>query len=308
MFGLLKTGLSKLKRAFSKTRSLLGDKLRSLFSSPLDEEKLEELEQILFEADLGSEIALEATDKLRTFSRAHPDASGEAFLKEMKAFAHALLAAPPQVSSTTPSPEMPKVILIVGVNGSGKTTTAAKLAAHLKEKKERVLLVAGDTFRAAAIDQLANWADKLGIDCIKGLSGGDPSAILFDALTAAKQRGFTTVIADTAGRLQSKTALMEELAKMNRVCAKVIPDAPHDTFLVLDATTGQNAVDQAKTFHTFTPLTGVIFTKLDGSAKGGMILSVYRQLGIPARYLGIGEKASDLIPFDRDHYVEALFT
>ncbi|MEM7174987.1 MAG: signal recognition particle-docking protein FtsY [Chlamydiota bacterium] len=308
MFGLIKSGFSKIKRAFAKTRLLLGDKIRAVFAEPLNEETLDKLEQILFEADLGSKVALEAVAAMRRFARSHPEATTDAFITEMKRFARDLLATPPQVTAKQSAADTPHVILIVGVNGSGKTTTAAKLAHHHKEKKQRTLLVAGDTFRAAAIDQLSGWADKLAIDCVKGAPGGDPSAVIFDALTAAKQRQLNIVIADTAGRLQSKTALMEELAKINRVCTKVISDAPHDTFLVLDATTGQNAIDQAKTFHAFTPLTGLIITKLDGSAKGGIVLSIYRELGIPVRYIGIGEKATDLIPFDRESYIDALFS
>ena len=201
-----------------------------------------------------------------------------------------------------------KVILVVGVNGSGKTTSSAKLARLYQQKGEKVLLAAGDTYRAAAIEQLSLWAERLKIDCIKGMQGGDPSAILFDALTAAKARGHSVVIADTAGRLQSKQDLMQELSKIERVLKKVVPDAPHETFLVLDATTGQNAIDQAKVFHSFVPLTGLILTKLDGSAKGGIVLSIYHQMGIPIRYMGIGEKAEDFIPFNQDEYIEALFS
>ena len=170
------------------------------------------------------------------------------------------------------------------------------------------MLAAGDTFRAAAIEQLSTWADRLKLDCIKGSQGGDPSAIIFDALTAAKARGHDVVIADTAGRLQSKTDLMNELAKIKRVIEKVVPDAPHEIYLVLDASTGQNALDQAKIFNEFTPLTGLVLTKLDGSAKGGIILSIYHQMGIPIRYIGIGEEAEDFLPFVPEPYVDALFT
>ena len=170
------------------------------------------------------------------------------------------------------------------------------------------MLAAGDTFRAAAIEQLATWSDRLKLDCIKGTPGGDPSAIIFDALTAAKARGHDVVIADTAGRLHSKTDLMNELAKIKRVTEKVVPDAPHEIYLVLDATTGQNALDQAKTFNEFTPLTGLILTKLDGSAKGGIILSIYHQMGIPIRYIGIGEGADDFLPFSPEPYIDALFS
>ncbi|MDJ0652468.1 MAG: signal recognition particle-docking protein FtsY [Simkaniaceae bacterium] len=302
MFGLLKSGLNKIRKAFSKTRSILGDKMRSLLQRPLDDETLDELEQILFEADLGSTLALEFVEYVRKYREKyhHP-------IEAMKAHAQEILHTPPHVQGKTPT-QSPKVILVVGVNGSGKTTSCAKLARIYKEKGKKVLLAAGDTFRAAAIEQLTTWSERLKLDCIKGTPGGDPSAVLFDALTAAKARGHDVVIADTAGRLQSKTGLMHELAKIERVAQKVVPDAPHEIYLVLDATTGQNALDQAKTFHAFTPLTGLILTKLDGSAKGGMILPIYHQLRIPIRYIGIGEGAEDLFPFSPKLYIDALFS
>ncbi|MCK4935197.1 MAG: signal recognition particle-docking protein FtsY, partial [Simkaniaceae bacterium] len=204
-------------------------------------------------------------------------------------------------------PSSPKMILIVGVNGSGKTTSIAKLAYRFQKKKQKVLLAAGDTFRAAATEQLEIWAKRTKTEIVKGIPGGDPSSVIFDALTAAKARGLDLVLADTAGRLQSKTELMEELAKIKRVSDKVIPGAPHEIYLVLDATTGQNAVDQAKIFNEFTPLTGLILTKLDGSAKGGVILSIYHQMGIPVKYIGVGEQMDDLVPFNVENYIEALF-
>ena len=259
MFGLLKSGLNKIRKAFSRTRSALGDRIRDLFRSPLDEETLEELEQILYEADLGSTLALEFVEHVRKSD--HP-------IRAMKNHAEEILHKPPHVQGKKPKGPL-KVILVVGVNGSGKTTSCAKLARLYKQEGKKVMLAAGDTFRAAAIEQLSTWADRLKLDCIKGSQGGDPSAIIFDALTAAKARGHDVVIADTAGRLQSKTDLMNELAKIKRVIEKVVPDAPHEIYLVLDASTGQNALDQAKIFNEFTPLTGLVLTKLDGSAKGG---------------------------------------
>ena len=302
MFGLLKSGLKHFRKAFSKTRSLLGDKIRSLLNGPLDEETLDELEQILFEADLGSTLAIEFVQHVKNYGKKynHP-------IEAMKAHAEDILHKPPHVQGKKPT-KSPKVILIVGVNGSGKTTSCAKLARIYKNEGEKVMLAAGDTFRAAAIEQLVTWSERLKLDCIKGTPGGDPSAIIFDALTAAKARGHDVVIADTAGRLHSKTDLMNELAKIKRVTEKVVPDAPHEIYLVLDATTGQNALDQAKTFNEFTPLTGLILTKLDGSAKGGIILSIYHQMGIPIRYIGIGEGADDFLPFSPEPYVDALFS
>ncbi|MGE0198366.1 MAG: signal recognition particle-docking protein FtsY [Simkaniaceae bacterium] len=305
MFGLLKSGLNKIRRAFSKTRSILGDKIRAVFSKPLDEETLDELEQVLFEADLGSTLALEFVEHVRAYARKnglHSD-----LMVAMKNHAEEILHKPPHVQGN-PVQTPPKVILVVGVNGSGKTTSTAKLAKLYKDQGKRVLLAAGDTFRAAAIEQLQTWSERLQIDCIKGKPGGDPSAVIFDALTAAKARGHEVIIADTAGRLQSKTDLMQELSKIKRVIEKVVPEGPHEIYLVLDATTGQNAIDQAKTFNAFTPLTGLILTKLDGSAKGGIILSIYHLMGIPVRYIGIGEGVDDFTPFDPESYVDALFS
>jgi fused signal recognition particle receptor len=297
MFGLLKSGLNKIRKAFSRTRSALGDRIRDLFRSPLDEETLEELEQILYEADLGSTLALEFVEHVRKADNP---------IKTMKNHALEILHKPPHVKGKKPNGPQ-KVILVVGVNGSGKTTSCAKLAKLYKQEGKKVMLAAGDTFRAAAIEQLSTWADRLKLDCIKGKQGGDPSAIIFDALTAAKARGHDVIIADTAGRLQSKTDLMNELSKIKRVIEKVVPDAPHEIYLVLDASTGQNALDQAKIFNEFTPLTGLILTKLDGSAKGGIILSIYHYMGIPIRYIGLGEGADDFLPFTPEPYVDALF-
>lgn len=297
MFGLLKSGLNKIRKAFSRTRSVLGDRIRDLFRSPLDEETLEKLEQILYEADLGSTLALEFVEHVRKSNNP---------IRTMKNHAEEILHKPPHVQGKKPKGPL-KVILVVGVNGSGKTTSCAKLARLYKQEGKKVMLAAGDTFRAAAIKQLNTWANRLNLDCIKGVQGGDPSAIIFDALTAAKARGHDVVIADTAGRLQSKTDLMNELAKIKRVIEKVVPDAPHEIYLILDASTGQNALDQAKIFNAFTPLTGLVLTKLDGSAKGGIILSIYHQMRIPIRYIGIGEGAEDFLPFVPEPYVNALF-
>lgn len=305
VFGLIKSTFSKIRNAFSRTRSVLGEKVRAVFSKPLDEETLDELEQILYEADLGSTLALEFVERIRTFARKNDETRADHLIEAMKGHAQEILRKPPSVKGKEGTP---KVILIVGVNGSGKTTSCAKLARLLKKEGNKVLLAAADTFRAAATEQLELWAERLQIDCVKGKPKGDPSAVIFDALIAAKARGMDCVIADTAGRLQSKTELMEELSKITRVAKKVIPDAPHEIYLILDAATGQNAIDQAKVFNEFTPLTGLILTKLDGSAKGGIILSIYHQMGIPIRYIGIGEKEEDFVPFDPNSYIDALFS
>ncbi|MEM8727487.1 MAG: signal recognition particle-docking protein FtsY [Chlamydiota bacterium] len=302
MFGFLKSGLNKIGKAFSKTGAVLGKKIRPLLAGPLDEETLDRLEQILFEADLGSTLAIEFVDHVRNHGKKydHP-------IEAMKAHAAAILDRPPRIEGKTPL-KSPKVILMVGVNGSGKTTSCAKLGHFYKERGKKVMLAAGDTFRAAAIEQLTTWSEQLKLDCIKGTAGGDPAAVIFDALTAATARGHDVVIADTAGRLHSKTDLMHELAKIKRVTEKVVADAPHEIYLVLDATTGQNALDQAETFNRFTPLTGLILTKLDGSAKGGILLPIYHQMGIAVRYIGIGEKGDDFLPFSPQPYIDALFS
>lgn len=308
MLGLFRSGLSKIGEALSKTRALFGDKLRSFFKGPLSEEKLEELEQLLYEADLGSTLSLQFAERVSSFAKKNPNSSPEDLLKEMQVVAAEILTKPPASHPKTVPVGSPKMILIVGVNGSGKTTTTAKLA-HLYQKEgKKVLLAAGDTFRAAGSKQLDTWASTLKIDCVKGGDKGDPSAVIFDALTAGKARGVDIVLADTAGRLQSKTDLMQELSKIKRVSEKVVEHAPHETLLVLDATTGQNGIDQARTFHSFTPLTGLILTKLDGSAKGGIILSIYQELRIPVLYIGVGEKIDDLLSFDAESYIKALFT
>lgn len=300
MFKLFK----KIQGALSKTRSFLSKKIEALFQTPWDEETLDKFEQALYEADLGTKIASDFTDLLRRFLKKHPQAKTEEILDFLKGTSVEVLSQPPL---SLPKNGHPTVFLIVGVNGSGKTTSIAKLAAHFQSEGKSVLLAAADTFRAAAIDQLTLWAKRLQLDIVKGSPGGDPSAVAFDALTAAKARGVDIVLIDTAGRLHNKTELMQELEKIKRVCHKVVPEAPHETLLILDATIGQNGLEQALTFHQFTPLTGIILSKLDGSAKGGMLLSIYDQLRVPIRWIGVGESAEDLSPFDPNTYAEGLF-
>ncbi len=201
----------------------------------------------------------------------------------------------------------PHVILVVGVNGNGKTTSIAKMAHRYQEAGKKVVLGAADTFRAAAIEQLEMWAHRLKVDIVKGHPNSDPSAVAFDAVAAGKARNADVVIIDTAGRLHTKIPLMQELEKIRRSCRKVVPDAPHETLLVLDATTGQNAIDQAQTFHKFTPLTGLVLTKLDGTAKGGTVLAIQKKLALPIKFIGVGEGAEDLQPFDAKAFIDAMF-
>jgi fused signal recognition particle receptor len=300
MFGIFK----KIKSALTKTRSFLGSKIKALFSSPLDAETLNQLENILYQADIGTRVTQEFIDDLKEFLKKNPQPTPDEILARMRNFAQDLLDAAPKTTLKTGEPQ---VYLIVGINGSGKTTSIAKLAHLLKKEGKKVLLAAGDTFRAGAIDQLTLWADKIGVDIVKAQSGSDPSSVAFDALTAAKTRGMDAVLIDTAGRLQNKTDLMNELDKIRRVCNKVVPGAPHEIILVLDATIGQNAIEQAQVFHQFTPLTGILMAKLDGSAKGGVILPIYRELGIPIRWVGVGEQLDDLTPFNSSEYVSGLF-
>ena len=304
MLDFIKTGFQKVKSALSKSRALLSGKIQALFSGPVDEKTFEQLEEILYEADLGSALAAECVEKTKKFLRQKPQASQQEILGMLRAYALELLQKPAKTQTPLGKPH---VILIVGVNGSGKTSSIAKLARRLQEEKKSVLLAAGDTFRAAASEQLNVWAERLECPIIKSQPGSDPSAVAFDALSAAVARGCDTVLIDSAGRLQNRTELMRELEKMRRVCAKVIPDAPHETLLVLDATLGQNAVDQATLFHQSTPLTGIVLTKLDSSAKGGVALAIYKKLRIPVQWIGVGEKIEDLLPFDNETYVKALF-
>lgn len=290
----------KLISPFSKIKSLLGQKIRSLFSQTPDESTFEKLEQLFYEADLGSSMAAELTAKLRIQARKEHTADTLLHFVQQELL---LLFTP----ITTPNyTETPHVILMVGVNGSGKTTSLAKLAAHFKKSGKSVLIAAGDTFRAAAVEQLEMWAKKLDIPLIKSQPGSDPSAVAFDAMTAAKARNIEIVLIDTAGRLQTKTDLMQELAKIRRVIQKQNPKAPQETLLVLDSTIGQNAIDQARIFHQFTPITGIVLTKLDGSSKGGIIVAIQKELKIPIVWVGLGEGENDLSPFKPKDYVNSL--
>jgi fused signal recognition particle receptor len=308
MFNFLKSGYEKIKNALSKTRSALSQRIKALFGKPWNEETFDQLEQILFEADLGTQCATSFVEHLRSQLRTKPTNDIQEILKIFHDHTLSILKTASRVEPQLPATGEPYVFLIVGVNGSGKTTSIAKLAKKFQKEGKKVLLAAGDTFRAAAIEQLSTWADRLKIDIIKSKPGSDPSAVAFDAITAAKARGFDVVLIDTAGRLQNKTDLMKELEKIRRVCSKVVPTSPHETLLVLDATTGQNAIDQAQVFHEVTPLNGIVLAKLDGSAKGGIVLSIYQQLGIPVRWVGTGEGADDLEPFDPEAYADSLFS
>lgn len=292
-------GLSRLRRAFSAPLD------RLLHGRPLSEEVFTELEEALLAADVGVPVTTDLIGRLRERCRRERPADADAlklYLKEEMLALLQKLSPPPLIRETKPW-----VMLMVGVNGVGKTTTIAKLAARFLREQKKVLLVAADTFRAAAIEQLEVWAGRLGVELIKHKSGASPAAVAFDGVRAAVARAIDVVIIDTAGRLHTKTPLMEELKKVHRVIAREIPGSPHETLLVLDASTGQNALNQARTFQQALPLTGVILAKMDGSAKGGVALAVVERLGVPIRGIGLGEQEGDLQDFSAVDFVEALF-
>ena len=307
LFKFLKSSYENVKKAFVKTGSLIGEKLASLFKGKIDETTMEQLEQLLYEADLGAHYAQQITDQIRQKLKKDPSATSEQLIQEIRL----TLLKDMQADSVDDKAETavghPHVILVVGVNGNGKTTSIAKLAYRYKEDGKKVIIGAADTFRAAAVEQLETWADRIQVDIVKGHPKSDPSAVVFDTLTAAKARDADIVLIDTAGRLHTKVPLMQELEKMRRICRKIDPGTAHETLLVLDATTGQNAIDQAHTFNQFTPLTGLILTKLDGTAKGGIVLAIHQKLQLPVRFIGVGEGLDDLQPFEPKAFIDALF-
>jgi fused signal recognition particle receptor len=272
---------------------------------PVDENVLTELEEALILADAGADLARSYSEALRAKWRRGELPNVEALRAELKTMITDTLA--PSIAPLPVSPPYPYVVLVVGVNGVGKTTTIGKIAHHLRGDGHSVLLAAGDTFRAAAIGQLRVWAERVGADIIHHREGSDPSAVVFDALQAARARGSHVVLIDTAGRLHTKTHLMEEMRKVVRIIGREVPEAPQEVLLVLDATNGRNAIAQAKTFREVTGVTGIVLTKLDGTAKGGVVLSVTKETGVPLRYVGVGEAIDDLKPFDAASFASALF-
>ncbi len=298
----------KFKQRLSKTRDSITGRLDRIFfgKKEITEEILDEIEEILFTSDIGVETAQNLIDTIRRKVNRKE-------LKDLNKLKLALkeeilnfLETPPKKEIIYPKDE-PLVIMMVGVNGVGKTTTIGKLAYQMNKEGKKVLLVAADTFRAAAVEQLSIWAERAGAELVKKEEGTDPSAVVFDSIDIAKKKGFDVIIIDTAGRLHTKKNLMEELKKIKRVCNKKLAGAPHEIWLVLDATTGQNAISQAKMFHDALQLTGIILTKLDGTAKGGVIVGISHQLKIPVIFVGIGEAIDDLKPFEPKWFVDALF-
>ena len=295
----------KLKNGLKKTKDDFMSKLELLMNSftKIDEDFFDELEETLILSDIGAETSMQICDKLRQAVK-RTGATDPADVKQLlRDIIAEMLTGDNELKLET----KPSVIMVIGVNGAGKTTTIGKLAANLKAQGKKVVVAAADTFRAAAIDQLNVWTDRAGVDIVKHGEGSDPAAVVFDALTAAKARGADVVLCDTAGRLHNKKNLMEELKKIARVINREVPDASVETLLVLDATTGQNAVNQAKLFSESAEITGIVLTKLDGTAKGGIIIPIKNELGISVKLVGVGEKIDDLQPFVPADYVKALF-
>lgn len=296
---------SKLKEGLTKTRQGFVAKIENLVSGKkIDEELYEELEELLIQADVGVSTAMELVDDLRAKVKERKIEDSLELKNVLKELIADIMGSEEHRLNISGSPA---VIVVVGVNGVGKTTTIGKLAYNLKEEGRKVLLAAGDTFRAAAIDQLEIWGNRVGCDVIKHKEGADPAAVVFDAVQAAKARGTDVLIIDTAGRLHTKVNLMEELKKVFRVISRELPQAPNEVLLVLDATTGQNAISQAKLFGQACGTTGIVLTKLDGTAKGGVVIGIKAELDIPVKYIGIGEKIDELKLFNPKDFVEALF-
>lgn len=296
----------RMRQAVTRTRESLSESLSSVvaLTREIDETSLDDLELALLATDIGAPTTMEIIDRLRDRALRQGIASGEELKTLLRAeIARILDAVARPVAHPAASPE---VIMMVGVNGTGKTTTSGKLAALFTAHGRSVLLCAADTFRAAAIEQLEVWARRSGVEIIKTRQGGDPSAALFDALTAAKSRSTNTVIVDTAGRLHTKSDLMKELDKMVRTADRLVPGAPHQTLLVMDATTGQNGLQQARLFTEAARVTGIVLTKLDGTAKGGIVVAIAHELGLPVLYAGVGEKMEDILPFDPADFVNSL--
>jgi len=298
----------RLRQGLSKTKSGLTGRLDQVIfgSKEINDVLLEELEEILFTADLGVVTTQELIQMVQSgVARKeldNPEKLKSALREHIRSFLHV-----PEVAHKGPEPGEPLVIMVIGVNGVGKTTTIGKAAHHFKAEGRDVMLVAADTFRAAAIEQLVIWGERVGAGVIKQSPETDPSAVVFDAISAAVSRKTDIVVIDTAGRLHTKINLMDELRKIHRVAGRKLPGAPHEVWLVLDATTGQNAISQAEMFHKALGVTGIILTKLDGTAKGGIVVGISHQLGLPIKFIGIGEKIDDLRPFDADEFVDALF-
>lgn len=299
--------LDRLKAGVQKTRAGLMEKIEDAVHGrkEIDSDVLEELEYALITADLGTKTTSEILERIRERVARHQVGDVAELKKLIREYLLEVLRASDRDLVTVAEP--PVVVMVVGVNGAGKTTSIGKLTKRLQSEGKTVMICAADTFRAAAIEQLEVWAQRTGAEFVRQQTGADPSAIVFDALQSGKARKLDYVIVDTAGRLHTKTNLMAELEKMRRTAQRVIPDAPHEVLLVIEATTGQNGLEQARKFTESAEVTGIILTKLDGTAKGGVVVAISRELGVPIRYVGVGEQIDDLLPFDPEAFVASLF-
>jgi fused signal recognition particle receptor len=296
--------IHSIRDGLAKTRKNISDRIGSLvLGEKIDEAFLEELEEALIASDVGTQTAALVLADLKERFKRNELSSSDQVRDRLKQLLVEILAARPAVLSLT---AVPSVVLIIGVNGTGKTTTIGKLAYRLQGEGKKVMLAAADTFRAAASEQLSIWGERNSVPVVKHKEGADPSAVVFDAIAAAKARGLDVLLVDTAGRLHTKSNLMEELKKIQRIVAREVPGAPHETLFVLDATTGQNGFAQAKTFHKAIGVTGIVLTKLDGTPKGGIVFAINRELGLPVKLIGIGEGIEDLKTFEPQEFVDAL--
>ncbi len=298
--------LGRMRQAVARTREGLQEKMGGLLArtQPVDEAALQELQTLLIASDVGVRTATEILARLKTQAAQAQIQDGAQLRAALKAELLQILEA---VQRPVPAAvTKPEILFLVGVNGTGKTTTTGKLAAHLRAQGKSVLLCAADTFRAAAIEQLAVWSERAGVELIRTKTGGDPSAALYDALQAAQARSVDVVLVDTAGRLHTKNNLMAELDKMRRTAQRFAAEAPHQTLLVMDATTGQNGLQQARQFQAAAAVNGIVLTKLDGTAKGGIVVAIAQEMGVPVRYVGVGEQMDDLLPFDAPAFVDSL--
>jgi fused signal recognition particle receptor len=300
-----KSVFERMRQAVTRTRDSLGERIDSVLAltRTVDESALEDLEMSLIASDIGVTTSAEIAGNLRERAKREQIRDGAELKDLLKEQLRAILDENARLPAVVAAPE---VIMMVGVNGTGKTTTSGKLAAYFRGHGKTVLLCAADTFRAAAIEQLEVWGERSGVEMVKTKQGGDPSAVLYDALTMAKTRQTDVVIVDTAGRLHTKTGLMAELDKMRRTAQRIIPNAPHEVLLVLDATTGQNGLQQARLFTESAGVTGIVLTKLDGTAKGGIAVAIAREMKLPVRFVGVGEALEDLLPFDSGAFVDSL--
>jgi fused signal recognition particle receptor len=295
-----------MKQAVARTRESFTSKIEDIvaLTRTVDESALEDLEAALITSDIGVQTTTEILDALRERAKRQAIEGGEELRSLLKASLRTILELPQRPVPLPAAP--PKVTFLVGVNGTGKTTTSGKLAAWSRAHDRSVLLCAADTYRAAAIEQLEIWAARSGVEMIKTRQGGDPAAVLYDAINAAKARNIADLYVDTAGRLHTKSGLMDELEKMRRTAARLVPDAPHEVLLVMDATTGQNGLQQARLFTQSAGVTGIVLTKLDGTAKGGIAVAIARELNLPVRFVGVGEKMDDLLEFSAKAFVDSL--